>query len=288
VNSIFIKTQVLKLLLTTLLFFWLLPLSSVAQSVDPIVSISERMYIPHEKKINFTIGNTIVPVSVLQFGDSSDIVYINLHANETTSYTAARSVLPFTGGTIIKIDNSQQRIIRFMLKGVVYRFDPNRIYSAAGIEATLRENSRYSLQAAQAIEQFATALLALIPDSTRCIVALHNNTEEMYSIKSYLPGGSHQKDAKAVYQNIEKDVDDIALTTDSLLYNQMATAGYNSIWQDNEQAKKDGSLSIYFGERNKRYINIETQHGHLDQYKEMLTKLISFLNPQNQIDLAVF
>jgi len=57
----------------------------------------------------------------------------------------------------------------------------------------------------------------------------------------------------------------------------MADAGYNSIWQDNERAKREGSLSIYYGERSRRYINIETQHGKVEQYRVMFEKLQQIL-----------
>ena len=57
----------------------------------------------------------------------------------------------------------------------------------------------------------------------------------------------------------------------------MADQGFNSIWQHNERAKKDGSLSVFYGEKNERYINIETQHGRLAQYIEMFGKLLDIL-----------
>jgi hypothetical protein len=45
---------------------------------------------------------------------------------------------------------------------------------------------------------------------------------------------------------------------------------------------KDGSLSVYYGDKNKRYINIETQHGKKDQYKEMLIKLLYVLDEEKK------
>ena len=202
-----------------------------------------------------------------------------------SSYNAAKSVLEETGGTLIKIENTNQRVIKFRLNGITYGFDPNRIYSRIGIEQTLRDNRRTSKQAILEIEKFAGMLLQLIPDSTKCIIALHNNTEEAYSVRSYLPDGNRKKDAKAVYNDSTQDVDDIAFTTDSLLYQRMADFGFNSIWQDNEKVKKDGSLSVYCGENDKRYINIETQHGKVEQYIIMLEKLLQLLFEENHNNL---
>ena len=257
--------------------------ATLAQAGDNF-GMSRAMYIPQEKTILYKIGDRTLPIKIIQYGEVNDIVCINLHDNEGTSVQAATSVLETKGGTLIKIENKNQRVIRFRLKGVFYSFDPNRMFSRKGIEQTLRENNRkINVDAVDEIEKFAQRLLQLIPESTSCIVALHNNTEAAFSIKSYQPGNERANDAKAVYADSLQDIDDIVLTTDSLLYQKMADSRYNSIWQDNENAKKDGSLSIYFGEMNKRYINIETQHGRVNQYIEMLGKLLEILADENKI-----
>jgi len=111
-------------------------------------------------------------------------------------------------------------------------------------------------------------------------VALHNNTDGDYSVKSYQAGGKRQSDAKQVYAADWQDADDIALTTDENLFSKMSALGYNSILQDNVKVDKDGSLSVYYGELNKRYINIETQFGKTVQYKEMLGKLLNILDKE--------
>ena len=66
----------------------------------------------------------------------------------------------------------------------------------------------------------------------------------------------------------------------------MAAQGYNSVWQDNKHARKDGSLSVYFGEKRKRYVNIETEHGKFEKYTEMLSKLLTILSKEKNYDSA--
>ena len=78
------------------------------------------------------------------------------------------------------------------------------------------------------------------------------------------------------------DADDIAFTTDEMIYSKMASFGYNSILQDNVKVFRDGSLSVYYGELNRRYINIETQHGKTEQYGEMLKKLLHILDEEKK------
>lgn len=261
----------------------LVSVNAEAQTSDHNISVSKALFIPTEKTILYKIGDRSIPVKILQYGSvNNNIICLNLHDNETTSVKAARSVLEETGGTLIKLENNNQRVIRFRLKGISYGFDPNRMFSRVGIEQTLRDNRKISRDAMDEVEKFAIRVLQLIPDSISCVIALHNNTEEAYSVRSYLPGGNRDDDAKAVYADSLQDVDDIVFTTDSLLYQRMADSGYNSIWQNNEKAKKDGSLSIYFGERNRPYVNIETQHGRVTQYIEMLQKLLMILAEQSK------
>lgn len=268
----------MRLLLT---IYTLLLLGSLqAQPLSEVNLASNAFYIPAEKTILYKLGDKTVPLSISRYGNSAAIVCINLHDNEFTSVQAARSVLEQKGGLLIKIENNRQRVIRFRMRGKTYAFDPNRIFSRTGIEQTLRENSTVDIYAIEEIEKFAARLLSLIPDETACVVALHNNSENAYSVKSYLPGNDREKDAREVYANDNQDMDDIVLTTDSVLYKKMADWGYNSIWQNNERAKKDGSLSVFYGENNKRYVNIETQHGRLSQYIEMFGKLLDILNDE--------
>lgn len=253
-----------------------------AYSADTTIFIHKAITPKGEKIIFYKLGERIIPIKIIQFENSTGIVCINLHDNETTSVQAAISVLDKMGGTLIKLENNQQRLIRFRLKGVSYSVDPNSIFSRTGIEKSLKENSRISREAVIEVEKFANRILELFPAAISCIIALHNNTDEAYSIKTYLPGNEKELDAKAAYYNQLQDKDDLILTTDSILYQKMVDNGFNSIWQDNAKAARDGSLSVYCGESNKRYINIETQHGKLAQYIEMLEKLVTIIAEENR------
>jgi hypothetical protein len=250
---------------------------AAAQPNNKEVPDAPVKFIAVEKTIYYKLGDQTLPIKVFQYGDLKNIVCINLHDNENTSVEAARSILELKGGTLIKIENNKEHFILFKLRGINYGFDPNGIFSREGIEKTLKENSRTSKAEIDEIEKFAQRILELIGGKTSCIIALHNNTDDDYSVTTYLKGNERQNDAKEVYKAPKQDVDDIVFTTDSLLYKKMADQGYNSIWQDNQNARKDGSLSVYCGDKGKRYINIETEHGKFDQYAEMLGKLLMIL-----------
>lgn len=271
------------------IFSFLLLTASVLQA-QPVATTDPPavpVFTPAVRTLAHSLGNRTVVIKVTQYGEPNGIYCINMHDNERTAVDGAIPVLETWGGTLIEVENFDQRNIRFRLNKLLYGFDPNRIYSRIGIGQTLRDNKRFSIPAVLEIEKFAGRLLELIPDSARCVIALHNNTNDLFSIKSYIPGGVRQKDARAVYYNAEQDVDDITLSTDSLVYQAMADAGFNSIWQDNEKAKRDGSLSIYCGEKGMRYINIETEHGRVEQYRLMFETLMKHLLPEKIIPQPV-
>lgn len=235
-----------------------------------------------EKVIQHKLGDKTISFKVIQYGQVVRTCCINVHDNEATAVTAARSILEQEGGILVKIENNAQRMISFSFKGAMYTFDPNRIFSEVGIKQTLKCKGKINPLAIDEVAKFAEHLLQLIPDTVSCIIALHNNTDGDYSVKTYEKGGLREHDARQVYADNWQDVDDIALTTDDVLYTKMSEMGYNSILQDNVNVFKDGSLSVFYGEQNKRYINIETQFGKTKQYKEMLGKLLYFLDEEKK------
>jgi len=166
------------------------------------------------------------------------------------------------------------------MRGVTYQFDPNRIFSRDGTKSTLEffYRRKVSERVIDEVENFGQWLLRLIPENPKCVIALHNNTEGNFSIRDYLPGHSRDEVAETVNALPEQDSDDLFLTTEASIYTEIKEAGYNIILQANSRAKDDGSLSIYCGRNNIRYVNLETQHGKLQQYREMMTTLLDVLD----------
>lgn len=249
------------------IFFFLLNLS-VSNSQNN--ADTGKKFTALETTIYYKLVNKIIPIKISQYGDRKDIVMINLHSDETTSVIAAYKFLETNGGLLIKIENSNARNIRFSLNKQPYTFDPNGMFSIKGINKSLKEHGNISDVAVAEIEKFAHRILQLIPEKPSCIIALHNNTKDHYSVTTYLRGNEKETDAKSVNVNPRQDADDFFLTTDSLLYQQLINEKYNCILQDNENANKDGSLSVYCGEKKLRYLNCETLHGKTELYLEML------------------
>jgi hypothetical protein len=238
------------------------------QLIEPSISITE-------KTIFYDLAGNIVPIKIKQYGERTDVVFINLHDDEITSVDAAKRVLEEYGGLLIEVENNAQRNIHFKLDRYFYRVDPNRIFSGKGIKRSLQQLGRISSKAVDEVEKLGKRIIQLIPEEAKCVIALHNNTPDFFSVTEYTPGNKRSVDCKKVYINAEQDADDFFLTTDNSLYEKLADKGYNAILQDNKYCTEDGSLSVYCGKKNIRYVNCETEHGKTEQYYEMIKALIT-------------
>lgn len=234
------------------------------------------------------LGDDMVRIRMYQYGTNKKPFFIALHDDEITSVTATQRLLEKEGGLLVRIDNNNKRNIRFKLNAQFYTFDPNRIFSQDGINQTLTVFGRSHPKAIEEIEKFATRILKLLPESPDCIISLHNNTNDKFSITSYLPGMERESDAKALRIVPGQDPDDLFLTTDTHFFEQLVKSGFNVILQDNVNAKKDGSLSVYCGERNIPYLNCETEHGRLTQYSKMIEFAVSHLKKVNTASSLVY
>ena len=265
----------LRLLYTTLFFFACIVLNAqqsldLIQPTDPGITITE-------KTIFYKLAENIIPIKIQQYGERTDIVFINLHDDETTSVDAAKRVLAEHGGMLVEIENNAQRNIRFRLGRYFYKIDPNRIFSEEGIKKSLEQLGKTSNQAIDEAEKLGQRILQLIPGEATCVIALHNNTPDLFSVTEYTPGNKRSVDSRKVYVNAGQDTDDFFFTTDNNLYERLADKGFNTILQDNKNCTEDGSLSVYCGKKNIRYVNCETEHGKTEQYYEMMKALCSSL-----------
>jgi len=134
-------------------------------------------------------------------------------------------------------------LISFQLRanGDTFTFDPNRIFTPAGIISTLQDYGPYTPDAGRAVSRFAALLLQVykfdekkvssllqynpthIPNpfvTIQIVVALHNNSPN-YSAASYLPGGPFQKDASAVYINPATDPRNFFYVTETSSFNYL-------------------------------------------------------------------
>ncbi len=255
-------------IISSILLFTLIYLTGFCQIYENNKSI------PIKETIHpFKLGNKKVHVILTTYGNNKDVVMINLHDNERTSVEAAKIVLLETGGTLIRIENDNKRLIDFIFKKSKFQFDPNRIFTKAGTTATLNKYSVSTPASVSLVSKFGEFIYKLIPAST-LLIALHNNTDSTYSSLSYLPGAEYGIEASAVHINKQMDIDDFFFTTSDSLFTKLKLENNNVILQNNSAATDDGSLSVLYGIWNKKYVNVEAEKGHVNEQEKMIRLLL--------------
>lgn len=213
----------------------------------------------------------------LRFNNSAlaGLQLLKLHDDEQTCRRASLQFIGEYGGSLSEIINGQQRCISFSCQGSTYTIDPNRIFSEAGIAATLLEYSGTLTPAAvEGTRLFAESLLqAFRVNQQRPVIAVHNNTEGEYSIESYI----NSTEAAALFINPYQCVDDFFYVTWREAYDFFADKGFNCVLQHPVNMVEDGSLSVWMEHHRLPYINIEAMHGHQAQQLEMLLAVHEFV-----------
>jgi hypothetical protein len=251
------------------LIAWAFPRNGLTARADDSVHTSVRQ---------IRLGETEIAVATTE-KPGSRFVYVNLHDDENTSALAGQDVLKRSGGRLVELRHTGRRLLAFTVQGKDYRVDPNRIFTQAGARATLETQSRYSEDAARSVSRFAEELLKVYRiDGADAVIALHNNTQGMYSALSYARGGAHAHDAEDVFIRDGTDPDDFFFVTERVVFDALKRRGHNVVLQDNHRVTDDGSLSVYCGKANVRYINVEADHGHLKEQTQMILDLKSILD----------
>jgi hypothetical protein len=195
-----------------------------------------------------------------------DFSFVHVHANEITALNTVRLFLQSNKGSLFYLQHAEERNISFMFHDTVFEFDPNRMFTGAGRKTTLNP---YSNAADSIVQKLATDILSLL-ESFAIVVALHNNTPSNYSVKSYRKGGIFEKEAAKYYINKKMDEDDFIFTTDEDIFNRCKKIKINVVLQDNRNCTDDGSLSVYYADKNVCYINIEAENDHTTEQLRML------------------
>ncbi len=226
-------------------------------------------------KSYFKLGDRLMIVA--RYGADNEVPYVllSLHSNEVTSIEAARDHVAEHGGLFIELQNEKQRLIAVDMYDRTIAIDPNRIFTTEGRQRGIHAASRKDERIRRQITEFSDFILNEIPTG-KVIVALHNNTDEEYSIQSYQKHPAIKKDAEAVHINSEMDEDDFYYTTSRDIFEKLKEKNVNVVLQSSK-AYDDGSLSIYCGTADQPYVNIETELGHFDEQKKMLKTLAEIL-----------
>lgn len=236
-----------------------------------------------QRVVSIQLGDREVRV-VVHEAEAPGLTYLIVHDNENTAAEAALDVVRRNGGRLVELKHSGERNVAFAMGDSAYAFDPNRMFTNAGREATMREHGAFSDEAFEAVGTLADTLLQVADFGQEpAIITVHNNTEGEYSVLSYMDQGDYQGDALFAYYDNTTNADDFFFVTNEQLYSHLRDAGFNVVLQDNVKVTDDGSLSVYAGNQGIPYVNVEAQHGNFDEQVKMLEYLTSYL-PEIDLD----
>ncbi|MEY4927953.1 MAG: hypothetical protein RI894_2389 [Bacteroidota bacterium] len=253
---------------TRSLLLALLGISLVSMGVSP------HWYAVHSYEFSFLLGDaentTSYAFQKTISAKNLPYTFCVLHENEETASECVQQFLREIGGTAWEVKADKHRNVTFKLKKKKYSFDPNRIYTPTGVYNTLHDFSRsYSDDAFSQVTNFAKQITDSLFVKKNTLVSVHNSSEGKFSVRSYLPDSTLANTAADLYINDGNDEDEFFYVTIPTDFQYLKTAGFNVVLQ-RPDAPDDGSLSIYCGARNIRYINVEAQHGHSTEQMQML------------------
>jgi hypothetical protein len=190
---------------------------------------------------------------------------VHVHASERSTLKAALKLQAQRDLVVYSLSNGTRRYVRFQLKkgGREWKFDPNRMFSEAGVKKTLQKRSRRkpSSNAIAAVCGFADWFRAeadLKKTASRPTIALHTNYDGGYGVDEYLPGGEHARAAAQVNRVSAEDADEFFFTTEVCAHAAFAHRARNSVLQ-RPNLRDDGSLSVWAAGHGLPYINVEGQ-----------------------------
>lgn len=248
---------------------WLISMTSLGSSLFGQEQTVERVV---------SMGDSTVIIRQYKSTVHRNILFLNVHEDEQTSIEAVRAFAGDSSLNFFYLEHQGTRRIEFSHRKKFFSIDPNRIYTSKGRKNTLKDGGKYSWRAGRTTKRLAQEILDLIKPNT-IVVAMHNNTDVNYSIKSYLPGGDEAANTKDVFVTDSWDPDDFVYTTVPEYFEALKANDVNVILQDNSSCVDDGSLSVYCGKNKIPYLNIEAQKGHLEEQIQLISEVMRILVP---------
>lgn len=218
------------------------------------------------------LGSTMVSILSRSEG-SAALTYVNVHENEITARTALNLWVQRTKARAVCLKAQRARLISFAFENRIFIFDPNRMFTARGIEQTLRFHGPYTPAAHDLIAGFAAKVVrALRTSEAQAIIALHNNFQGKYSIYSHLGDGANASEAERVKLGRPEAGHEFILANRASTFEYLSNAGLNVVLL-NSRPPDDGSLSVYCHQHRLTYVNVEAPHGHLESQLGMLREV---------------
>jgi hypothetical protein len=193
--------------------------------------------------------------------------YLVIHGNEETARAVLERHMLNHDGIAYIVEGHTRNV---QVEGLT--LDPNRMFSRAGAEASLRRLNSGAAEPAlsRALDTLDRGrehlVRSLTPPRGGLCFALHNNSEG-YSVEAEIP----ISDRTSIRE--PRNPRAFFLCTDPADFEALATSPYNAVLQQKPAASDDGSLSRLAAKRGFRYVNLEVALGQSDRQKEMVAWL---------------
>jgi len=194
---------------------------------------------------------------------------VALHPNERTCTEVFEKLPRFVHFNLLSVEQEQKRLLVYRSANTTLLFDPNRIFTDKGIRETLQfHNLGNPLVYKQAIKSFADTLLSCMyaNQKSRQIVAVHNNSNDNFSIISY----QNSNETQDLFIHVEEDVDNFVVVTARQDFAFFKQNNINTVLLADTLYTDDGSLSVYCLQNGIPYINIEVEHGNEQKQLQLL------------------
>jgi hypothetical protein len=207
-----------------------------------------------------------------------NIVWVHLHDNEETSrQTALQALNQIQQGCLLDLRHGGSREIKVQNYQVNYQFDPNRIFTSLGREATLKCHQGSCALALEQLGQAAANFLNQYLIHAQLIVAVHNNHPDGLSVRNYMAGGTMAPAMSQIAISSDSNPHDFFYVTTQQAFNFLASHNFNVVLQNNQQVHDDGSLSVWAAQQHIDYINVEAGIEHSAAQIAMLAAVWAYM-----------
>ena len=237
-----------------------------------------------------SLGETGVRINVYEKA-GNNITFVAPHYNEQAGTKIAKESIRENGGRLVEVESfdrsgNPSRRLSFKFEGKYYSIDPNRVFTDNG-----RQCGNIAPEIDNAVKDFARSFLKIVlsgdsnrlRDGEKFLVAVHNNSDvddkseddkaNDLTAVAFVKNirfqqsihGAFQEQAEGVYlSNVEDDKDNFVFLSTPAFIGFFAEKGFNVVVQKSAarlQSQKcsvdDGSLSVFAGQQNIPYINLE-------------------------------
>lgn len=190
--------------------------------------------------------------------------YFWIHGDELTARDVLLVHMKKFKGRALLVDNPTR-----VIKMPPVEFDPNRMFTAAGLERNLKRLNPNSTpedrkRVLDIVGKDREKLLrALTPPANGLLTVVHNNSRG-YSVTDEV------QISNDVSLSAPDTPNDFLLCTDPKDFALLRKSPFNVVLQNDPKGEEDGSFSRLAAGRKIRYVNIECAKGRFDTQKTML------------------